>query len=58
MSKIRKKKSFGFGKKKSAPIPIPILSADTVTNTEFWSHTSRFRIQDWLLRCDEQDVRR
>ena len=26
-------------KKNSAPIPI--LSADTVTDTEFWSHTTR-----------------
>ena len=34
------KKSIGFGKKKSAPILIPILSANTVTDTEFWSHTT------------------
>ena len=34
------KKSFGFGKKNSAPIPI--LSADTVTDTKFWSDTINF----------------
>jgi hypothetical protein len=39
MSKIWKKKVSVSAKKISAPILIPILSADTVTDTEFGSHT-------------------